>query len=134
EEWLRYQNALAVTRVELQALEEKAKNEIGEEEAAIFQAHQEFLGDVELVNAVKEAIFNQKTNAEAAVSSEFNRYAELLAQLEDDYLRARAQDIKDVSDRLVRVLQGKTTDHSGGLIEPSIIVADDLTPSDTVQF
>lgn len=134
EEWLRYQNALAVTRAELQALEEKAKNEIGEEEAAIFQAHQEFLGDVELINVVKDAIFNQNINAEAAVSKEFNRYADLLAKLEDDYLRARAQDIKDVSDRLVRVLQGKTTDHSGGLTEPSIIVADDLTPSDTVQF
>ena len=134
EEWLRYQNALAVTRAELQALEEKAKNEIGEEEAAIFQAHQEFLGDVELISAVKDAIFNQNINAEAAVSKEFNRYADLLAKLEDDYLRARAQDIKDVSDRLVRVLQGKTTDHSGGLTEPSIIVADDLTPSDTVQF
>lgn len=134
EEWLRYQNALAVTKTQLQALEEKAKNEIGDEEAAIFQAHQEFLSDVELINSVKQAIFDQKVNAESAVNKEFNKYADLLSNLEDAYLRARAQDIKDVCDRLVRVLQGKGQDTGGSLPQPVIIVADDLTPSDTVQF
>jgi phosphoenolpyruvate-protein phosphotransferase len=134
EEWLRYQNAMATAKTQLQALEEKAKNEIGAEEAAIFQAHQEFLADVELINSVKEDIFTFKINAEAAVSKEFGKFADLLSKLEDPYLRARAQDIKDVCDRLVRCLQGNGIDLIEGLPQPVIIVAEDLTPSDTVQF
>ena len=133
-EWQRLNAASNLARNQLQALEERARVNIGEAEAAIFQAHQEFLDDVEVMGNIKAALFNQKLNAEAAVKMSFDEAAKALSELDDPYFKARAQDVKDVSDRLLRCLQGKGNEVAEALSQPSIIIADDLTPSDTVQF
>ena len=133
-EWLRLQAAVNVVRNRLQALYEKALASVGEEEAEIFLAHQEFLTDQELMRGIRETIFTQKLNAEYAVKAEFDTYAAALAELDDPYLRARAQDLEDVSMQLIRSLQGQESDGSGLLTRPSVIIAEDLTPSDTIQF
>ncbi|HHY88588.1 MAG TPA: phosphoenolpyruvate--protein phosphotransferase [Chloroflexi bacterium] len=133
-EWLRLQAAVNVVRNRLQALYEKALASVGEEEAEIFLAHQEFLTDQELMRGIRETIFTQKLNAEYAVKAEFDTYAAALAELDDPYLRARAQDLEDVSMQVIRSLQGQESDGSGLLTRPSVIIAEDLTPSDTIQF
>ncbi len=134
EEWLRLQAAVNIARNQLEALEERAKATIGEEQAAIFAAHQEFLVDVDLMNSIHEAIFNEKMNSEAAVKMKFDEFASALASLDDPYFKARAQDVNDVANRLLRCLQGHVDDSSHILTHPVIIFADDLAPSDTIQF
>jgi phosphoenolpyruvate-protein phosphotransferase len=134
EEWLRLQAAVNIARNQLEALEERAKATIGEEQAAIFAAHQEFLVDVDLMNSIHEAIFNEKLNSEAAVKMKFDEFSNALASLDDPYFKARAQDVNDVANRLLRCLQGNVDDSSHILTHPVIIFADDLAPSDTIQF
>jgi phosphoenolpyruvate-protein phosphotransferase len=134
EEWLRLQAAINLTRNQLQALEERARKNIGANEAEIFVAHQEFLGDVELMGKIRDVIFKQFVNAEAAVKMNYDEFAEALAGLDDPYFQARAQDLQDVANRILRCLQGQEDGDEALLTRPSIIVADDLTPSDTVQF
>ncbi|NPV87746.1 MAG: phosphoenolpyruvate--protein phosphotransferase [Anaerolineae bacterium] len=133
-EWMRLNAAMNLARRQLLALEEKTLKDIGEAEAAIFQAHREFLDDVEMMNDIKNAILCRNLNAEAAVKTTFDEAAAAFAELDDPYFKARAQDIKDVADRLLRCLQGKEEGLTEALSQPSIIIADDLTPSDTVQF
>jgi phosphoenolpyruvate-protein phosphotransferase len=133
-EWLRLQSAINLARDQLQAIEAKARKTIGDEEAEIFTAHQEFLDDVEVMAKVKASIIEDRANAEMAVKSAFDEYAEALANMEDPYFQARAQDLVDVSERVLRCLQGHSEDGSSFLTEPSIVVATDLTPSDTVGF
>ncbi len=133
-EWLRLQAAVNVARNQLEALEERAKTTVGEEQAAIFAAHQEFLVDVDLMNNIHDAIFDEKMNSEAAVKQKFDGFAKALAELDDPYFKARAQDIDDVANRLLRCLQGNIEVSSYVLTHPVIIFADDLAPSDTIQF
>lgn len=133
-EWLRLQSAVNLARDQLQAIEAKARKNIGEEEAEIFAAHQEFLDDVELMAKVRASIVEDQTNAEAAVKAGFDEYAEALANMDDPYFKARAQDMVDVCQRVLRCLQGESEEEAAFLTQPSIIVATDLTPSDTVQF
>lgn len=132
-EWSRLQNALSMSRLQLQALEEHARETVGASEAAIFSAHQLFVEDEELVAMVQDLVQNQHQNAEAAVHDGFEHYAHALDSLEEEYFKARAQDVRDVRRRVLRCLQGKT-DVETTLNGPSIILAEDLTPSDTVQF
>lgn len=133
-EWSRLRAAVNLARNQLQAVEERARVNIGEPEAAIFQAHQEFLEDVELMASIRKMIFMQKLNAEAAVKENFEQTAQALSEVEDDYFKARAQDLLDVAQRLLHCLQGGGHDEAALLTQPAIIVAEDLTPSDTVQF
>ncbi|HRE28419.1 MAG TPA: phosphoenolpyruvate-utilizing N-terminal domain-containing protein, partial [Anaerolineales bacterium] len=132
-EWVRLQVALAKARTQLQALESRARETIGEEEAEIFAAHQLFLADDDLLVDLRTVLRNQRLNAEAAVEDAFEQHAQALEALDEEYFRARAADVRDVSRRVLRCLQD-TDDSANTLKEPSIIVADDLTPSDTVQF
>ena len=132
-EWVRLQVAIAKARTQLQALESRAREMIGEEEAEIFAAHQLFLADDDLLVDLRTVLRNQRLNAEAAVEDAFEQHAQALEALEEEYFRARASDVRDVSRRVLRCLQD-SDDSSGILKEPSIVVADDLTPSDTVQF
>jgi phosphoenolpyruvate-protein phosphotransferase len=133
-EWLRLMAGVNLARNQIQALEERARVNIGEEEAAIFQAHQEFLDDVELMAQIRQAIFTQNLNAEAAVKNSFDHTVTLLAEVDDPYFKARVQDLQDVANRLLRCLQGGGELDTTLLTHAAIIVADDLTPSDTVQF
>lgn len=133
-EWLRLQSAVNLARDQLQAIEAKASKNIGKEEAEIFAAHQEFLDDVELMAKVRASILNERTNAEAAIKTAYDEYAEALSNMDDPYFKARAEDLVDVSERVLRCLQGKSDDDASFLTKSSIVVANDLTPSDTVGF
>lgn len=131
-EWARVQTALSMARTQLQALEARARENIGASEADIFAAHQLFLEDEELLGALKTTILDQRQNAEAAAHDSFEHYATALESLEEEYFKARAADVRDVSRRVLHCLTGKTDD--AALEQPSVIFADDLTPSDTVAF
>ncbi len=131
-ELVRLQSALAKAKIQLQALEARARTAIGAEEAAIFEAHLLFLEDEDLLTALKSAIRETRLNAEAAVDEGFEGHALALEALEDEYFRARAADVRDVARRVQRCLAG--VEEARELDRPSIVVADDLAPSDTVQF
>jgi phosphoenolpyruvate-protein phosphotransferase len=131
-EWTRLQTALSMARTQLQALEARARENIGASEADIFAAHQLFLDDEELMGTLKTTVLDQRANAEAAAYDGFEHYATALESLEEEYFKARAADVRDVSRRVLRCLTGKTDDTA--LEQPSVIFAEDLTPSDTVAF
>jgi phosphoenolpyruvate-protein phosphotransferase len=133
-EWLRLMAAMNLARNQIAALEIKARENIGEEEAAIFDAHREFLDDVDILAKTRKLIFDQHFNSEFAIKQTFDEAANALTELSNPYFQARSQDVNDVSNRVLRCLQGVEGSDTFFLSAPSIIVADDLTPSDTVQF
>ena len=133
QEWQRLQHAFTCARTQLQELAARAQTAAGKEEAAIFAAHQLFLEDAELLSAVQHLIQDEHLNAEAAVADSFEHYAEMLLALEDTYFQARAQDVRDVKQRVLRILSGKEDD-APLLSTAAIVIAEDLTPSDTIQF
>ncbi len=133
-EWARLNTAANRAHQQLQRLEEHALVNIGETEAAIFIAHQELLDDVEILRDIHKMITEQHVSAEMAVKTTFDEAATMLSALDDPYFKARSQDVQDVSAQLLRCLQEYGNQDSFVLAYPSIIVADDLTPSDTVQF
>lgn len=118
---------------QLQGLYEKAVKEVGEASAAIFEVHQMMLDDEDYLDAIHNMIRTELVNAEYAVAVTGDNFAQMFANMEDDYMKARAADITDISNRIVRNLTGcEEVDFSS--MEPSIIVADDLSPSETVQM
>ena len=133
-EWARLQTALSTARTQLRALEERALATVGPDEAAIFAAHQLFLEDAELLKGLSEMVEVQSLNAEAAVHDSFEHYAQALQSLEEEYFKARAQDVRDVAGRVLRCLQGWADNSAGQLTQPAVIFAEDLTPSDTIEF
>ncbi|WP_461810780.1 phosphoenolpyruvate--protein phosphotransferase [Faecalimonas sp.] len=133
EEIERVNQAKEVACGQLQKLYEKALKEVGEASAAIFEVHQMMLDDADFNEAIENIIRTQEVNAEYAVASVGDSFSEMFASMDDDYMRARAADIKDISERLVKNLAGGETD-SMDFEEPVIVVADDLTPSETVQM
>ena len=125
--------AVEKSQEQLQVLYEKALGEVGETSAAIFEVHQMMLEDEDYLDAIYNIIRTESTNAEFAVAVTGDNFAEMFAEMDDEYMKARAADIKDISNRLIRNLvgcEGVDLAH----IEPSIIIADDLTPSETVQM
>ena len=120
-------------QAQLQGLYDKALKEVGESSAAIFEVHQMMLEDEDYLEAIHNMIRTEMVNAEYAVAVTGDNFAELFSGMEDDYMRARAADIKDISNRLVRNLMGKEDINSADM-KPSVIVADDLSPSETVQM
>ncbi len=118
---------------QLQALYEKAVVEVGETSAAIFEVHQMMLEDEDYLDAIYNMIRAEQVNAEYAVAVTGDNFSEMFAGMDDDYMKARAADVKDISNRLVQCVSGN---QEAGLNfkEPSIIVADDLSPSETVQM
>jgi phosphoenolpyruvate-protein phosphotransferase len=134
EETTRLDEALAEAKSQVSELRVRTLESIGEEEAAIFEAHQMFLDDPEFITKIKGIINDQKINAEAAVEDVVEHFAGEMLALEDEYFRARAQDIRDVGRRVIYCLSGVDTKSLELPKEPVIILADDLTPSDTVQF
>ncbi len=129
----RLEHAIAQSEIELKALYEAARETVGENAAEIFQAHIMMLRDPDLLDAVKQTIDTERVNAEAAFHEASERYAGLLQNLSDEYLQARAADVRDVSARVVRNLLNETADVSF-LSASSIVFAEDLAPSDTVQY
>ncbi|MBX3005692.1 MAG: phosphoenolpyruvate--protein phosphotransferase [Anaerolineales bacterium] len=126
--------AKQTAKQQLAELQQKTLAEIGEQEAAIFEAHQMFLEDPELDKAIHQRIESQQICAEAAVEDAIEHAAAELAALEDEYFQARAVDLRDVGRRLIQLLLGVDTQLKGFPDEPVIVFAEDLTPSDTVQF
>ena len=125
----RVQEAKEKAVEQLQKLYDKALREVGESGAAIFEVHQMMLDDEDYLDSIDNIIRTENVNAEYAVATTGDNFADMFAQMDDDYMKARAADVKDISDRLVRVLSG----HDEGdmdAAEPSIIVAEDLAPSE----
>ena len=133
QEILRYRQAKQTAMEQLQGLYQKALKEVGEANAAIFEIHQMMLEDDDYNESVENIIRMQQVNAEYAVASTGDNFAQMFSAMDDDYMRARSSDVKDISERVLSVLGGRATGiaTSG---EPVIIVAEDLAPSETVQL
>lgn len=129
----RYEDARAKAAEQLQGLYEKALKEVGEANAAVFEVHQMMLEDDDYIDSVVNIIETQQVNAEFAVATTGDNFAKMFAEMEDDYFKARAADVKDISERMVNILSGN---ESGGALgdEPVIVMAEDLAPSETVQM
>ena len=132
-ELARYEAAKAAAIEQLQELYQKALKEVGEANAAIFEIHQMMLDDGDYNESVENIIETQKVNAEYAVAVTGDNFAQMFRAMDDDYMRERAADVKDISERVLSILNGG---QKGKVVtdEPVIIVADDLAPSETVQL
>lgn len=132
-EMQRYTQAKEEAVRQLKTLYEKAVKEVGEANAAIFEIHQMMLEDDDYNESVENIIRTQKVNAEYAVAATSDNFSQMFTSMEDDYMRERAADVKDISERILAVLGGgaKSTVNTE---EPVIILADDLAPSETVQL
>ncbi|MDO5337809.1 MAG: phosphoenolpyruvate--protein phosphotransferase [Eubacteriales bacterium] len=129
----RVKNAVEQSKEQLAALHEKALKEVGKAHAAIFEIHQMMLEDEDYLDAIYHMIRTEGVNAEYAVAVTGDNFSDIFAGMDDDYMKARAADVKDISDRLVRNLSGQG-DAAPSLSQPSILVAEDLSPSETVQL
>lgn len=129
----RFQEAKSQAVEQLQQLYDTSVRKIGESEAAIFEIHQMMLEDLDYIESVENIIRSQEVNAEYAVAATADNFSKMFSAMEDDYMRGRAADVTDVSERVLAVLNGSV---SGGIVtdEPVIIVAEDLAPSETVQL
>lgn len=129
----RYYAAVDKAAMQLQELYDKAVKEVGEANAAIFEMHQIMLTDDDYKESVENIIDSQHVNAEYAVAQTGDNYAAMFAAMEDEYMRGRSVDVKDISERLINILSGF---NASSMVsdEPVIIVAEDLAPSETVQL
>lgn len=132
-EYSRFQEALKEAIRQLDILKEKATDEVGEENAEIFEIHKLMLEDKDYLDSIKNIILNQGFNAEYAVSATCKNFAEMFSSMDDSYMQARAIDIKDISDRVINILASKQN-NALSYDEPAILVAEDFTPSETLQF
>lgn len=129
----RYEAANEKASEQLQALYEKAVKEVGEANAAVFEVHMMMLEDDDYVSSITNMIETQNVNAEFAVAATGDNFAEMFSQMDDEYFKARAADVKDITERLISVLSEQESAGEIGA-EPVIVVADDLAPSETVQM
>lgn len=129
----RFEDALSVAEAEINYLYDTALNQVGEAEAAIFEIHQMMLEDEDFQDAIRQMIRDEGCNAEFAVSQAQRSFSLMFSQMEDEYMQARASDIQDISQRVIRILSGEEIARFH-LEEPIILVAEDLTPSETVQM
>lgn len=129
----RIREAAAAAKEQLQRLYEKAVAEVGEANAMIFEAHQMILEDEDFLEAMYHMIRTEKVNAEYAAAAAGDHFAEMFAAMDNDYMKARAADMRDITNRLIRNLSGQG---DGAFLaeQPSVIIADDLSPSETVQM
>lgn len=132
-EWKRFCDAKDTAVSQLKELYDKAIEDVGEANAMIFEIHQMMLEDLDYLESIENIIRTQEVNAEFAVATTADNFAQMFAAMDDAYMQGRAADIKDVSERVLDILCGV----SGGMkemTEPCIIAADDLAPSETVQL
>lgn len=125
--------ACTKAKEQLESLYEKAVKEVGESSAAIFEVHQMMLEDEDYLDAIHNMIHTEMVNAEYAAAVTGDNFFQMFDSMEDDYMKARAADVKDITNRLIRNLDGRENVDLGSM-EPSIIIADDLSPSETVQM
>lgn len=132
-EWVRFKNAQGTAVEQLGVLAEKTREEVGEAEAFLFETHQMLAQDLDYEEAIEAIIKEEKLNAETAVSRTAEIFADMFASMDDDYMRERAADVRDVSQRILGILCGVV---QGGIDSdvPVIIAADDLAPSETIQL
>jgi len=133
-ETARFKKAKEEAKEQLLKLYEKALHEVGEDNAAIFEIHRMMLDDEDYCESVENIIRSQFVNAEYAVGVTADNFAEMFSSMDDAYMQARAADVRDISERIVKILSGADALGSGGLSSPAIIAADDLAPSETVQL
>lgn len=132
-EVIRFEDARAVAKQQLSELFGKAVAEVGEANAAIFEIHRMMLDDDDYVDSVRNIITEQRVNAEYAVGVTADNFAEMFSSMDDAYMKERAADVRDISERVVAILGGgEATEIESN--EPVIILADDLAPSETVQL
>ena len=129
----RVKEAVEVSKKQLGRLYDKAVREVGEASAAIFEVHQMMLEDEDYLESMENMIRTELVNAEYAAAATGDNFAEMFAAMDDEYMKARSADVKDISERLVRNISGEG-DNDLSSMEPSVIVADDLSPSETVQM
>lgn len=129
----RMHRAKSIAQDQLKELYDKAVKEVGESNAAIFEVHQMMLEDLDYVESIENIIRTQQVNAEYAVAVTGDNFAEMFAGMDDDYMKARSADVKDISERLIQCLKGGASQEDD-FKEPVIIVADDLAPSETVTL
>lgn len=129
----RVKEAVEVSKKQLGRLYDKAVREVGEASAAIFEVHQMMLEDEDYLESMENMIRTELVNAEYAAAATGDNFVEMFAAMDDEYMKARSADVKDISERLVRNLSGEG-DNDLSSMEPSVIVADDLSPSETVQM
>ncbi len=129
----RYNKAKEKAIEELNAIYEKAVKEVGEMNAAVFEVHAMMLEDNDYNDSVKNIITSQGVNAEYAVATTSDNFSKMFAEMDDEYFQARAIDIKDISERVLNILAGRSSENILG-DEPVIVVANDLAPSETVQM
>lgn len=134
EELARLRRAVQESIEELERIKERTRLQIGEAEARIFEAHQLFLQDPDFIGAVESAIADEGVNAEAALAEVRDRFVTLFESMDNEYMRERAADLRDVSQRVLRNLTGKKEQLEGSLSSPIVLVVHDLTPSDTAQL
>ena len=129
----RYEKAKDTAVEQLNGLYEKAVKEVGEMNAAVFEVHVMMVNDGDYMDSIKNIIETQQVNAEYAVATTGDNFSKMFSEMDDDYFKARAADVKDISERIVNILSGN--EDSGDIGEkPVIIMADDLAPSETVQM
>ena len=131
----RFHNAKQKGINQLKSLHEKMIKTVGEADAAIFEIHQMMLDDLDYCDSIENIIRSQEVNAEYAVGVTADNFSEMFLAMDDEYMRGRAADVKDVSERLVRILSGNDdNDNMSDSNEKFIIASDDLAPSETVQL
>ena len=132
-EWSRFQEAKDKAVSQLQELHDKALDDVGEANAMIFEIHQMMLEDLDYLESIENIIRTQQVNAEFAVATTADNFAQMFASMDDAYMQGRAADVKDVSERVLDILCG-VEDGVQEMTEPCIVAADDLAPSETVQL
>lgn len=133
QEMARFEAARTEAMNQLDHLYQEALTQVGEEEAMIFDTHKVMLEDLDYLEAIEEKIRTDKVNAEYAVTEAGEEFAAIFAGMDDEYMQARAADVKDISDRVVRILEGRQ-DEGFHPAEPVIVLAEDLTPAETIQM
>src|SRR5512146_396278 len=131
-EWVRLEAALDAAAVQLEAIYDKAVQEAGAQNAEIFQAQSEMLRDPELLELCRQELEGRLVNVEAAWLVASEHFAQELEGMQNEYFRARAADVRDVANRVLRLLAGAEDQAAAALSVPSIVIANDLTPSDTI--
>ncbi|MEN2467256.1 phosphoenolpyruvate--protein phosphotransferase [Ornithinibacillus sp. FSL M8-0202] len=130
----RLEDALEISKQELEKIKAHTLKELGEEHAEIFSAHLLVLGDPELINPIKDKIKNEKLSAEAALDEVAKMFIEMFESMDNEYMRERAADIRDVTKRVLAHLLGVSFPNPALIDEEVIVIAGDLTPSDTAQL
>jgi phosphotransferase system enzyme I (PtsI) len=134
EEVARFEAAITKAKAELETIRARALEELGEDKAAIFSAHLLVLSDPELLNPIKEKIETESVNAEYALRETANMFITMFESMDNEYMKERAADIRDVTTRVLAHLLGVSVSNPSMISEEVIIIAEDLTPSDTAQL